>query len=162
MGFFVYEIKKRESAVYPKNAYQKISSQAKRLSHGFLCFMLCYLSVSTEIYAQTERYIINGIPIENIEQDKSSSKMHPLTATTAGKISATTQTTSAGKSEQVNINTATADELDRVLVGIGKSKAQAIVDHRTKNGAFLRAEQLMDVKGIGEGLLKKNVSRILL
>ncbi|MGL5344601.1 MAG: ComEA family DNA-binding protein [Plesiomonas sp.] len=148
--------------MYPKNAYQKISSQAKRLSHSFLCFMLCYLSISTEIYAQTERYIINGIPIENIEQDKSGSKMPLLTATAAGKTSATTQTTSAGKLEQVNINTATADELDRVLVGIGKNKAQAIVDYRTKNGAFLRPEQLTDVKGIGEGLLKKNVSRILL
>ena len=49
----------------------------------------------------------------------------------------------------VNINTATADELDK-LKGIGPAKAQAIIDHRKKNGPFKAIEDLKNVTGIGE------------
>ena len=49
----------------------------------------------------------------------------------------------------VNINTATADEL-QALSGVGPSTAQAIVDDREKNGLFASAEDLMRVSGIGE------------
>ncbi|MGL5007655.1 MAG: ComEA family DNA-binding protein [Plesiomonas sp.] len=114
-------------------------------------------------YAENERYIINGIPIENIEQDKSSPAISTGSSNSSvNTIISSTIATNTVKSEQVNINTATVDELDRVLLGIGKSKAQAIVDYRIKNGAFVRAEQLTEVKGIGEGILKKNLSRILI
>ena len=49
----------------------------------------------------------------------------------------------------VNINTATADEL-QALSGVGPSTAQAIVDDREKNGLFASVEDLMRVSGIGE------------
>jgi len=49
----------------------------------------------------------------------------------------------------VNVNTASAAELER-LPGIGPSLAGRIVEHRTKNGAFKKAEDLMLVRGIGE------------
>ncbi len=49
----------------------------------------------------------------------------------------------------VNINTATAEEL-QTLNGIGKSKAQKIIDHRTKNGPFKKLEDLTKVSGIGD------------
>jgi len=48
---------------------------------------------------------------------------------------------------RVNLNTATAAELAR-LPGIGPSKAQAIVEFRTKE-AFGKPEDLRKVKGIG-------------
>jgi competence protein ComEA len=48
----------------------------------------------------------------------------------------------------VNINTATAGELD-VLPGIGPSFAERIVDYREKNGAFSSVDELEDVPGIG-------------
>ncbi|HUG73067.1 MAG TPA: helix-hairpin-helix domain-containing protein, partial [Steroidobacteraceae bacterium] len=39
-------------------------------------------------------------------------------------------------SEKVNINTADAATLDRVLINIGPAKAEAIIAHRKANGAF--------------------------
>ncbi|EIG25604.1 ComEA family DNA-binding protein [Haemophilus paraphrohaemolyticus] len=62
----------------------------------------------------------------------------------------------------VNINTASAAEIQDKLVGIGAKKAQAIVDYRTKNGAFLSIEQLKEVSGIGAATVEKNRSRIVL
>jgi competence ComEA-like helix-hairpin-helix protein len=50
---------------------------------------------------------------------------------------------------QVNVNTATAAELER-LPGVGPSLAARIVEQREKNGAFKQAEDLMLVRGIGE------------
>ncbi len=49
----------------------------------------------------------------------------------------------------VNINTATAAELDKALPGIGPTLAQRIVDYRTAHGPFQRIEDLMKVTGIG-------------
>lgn len=65
-------------------------------------------------------------------------------------------------SETVNINTADAATIDRVLVNVGPAKAQAIVDYRKANGAFRSAEQLAMVKGIGLKTVEKNRERIVL
>ncbi|MBP7392795.1 MAG: helix-hairpin-helix domain-containing protein [Zoogloea sp.] len=54
----------------------------------------------------------------------------------------------------VNINTATPAELDGVK-GIGPSKAQAIVDYRSKNGPFKSLDDLKNVKGFGEKSIAK-------
>jgi competence protein ComEA len=64
----------------------------------------------------------------------------------------------AGK---VNINTAPAEVLAAELVGIGLSKAQAIVSYRTHNGAFKSADELAEVKGVGEKTVEKNREFIL-
>lgn len=55
--------------------------------------------------------------------------------------------------ERINLNTATAEELQR-LPGIGPTRAQAIVDDRAANGPFRIPEDLTRVKGIGEGILE--------
>ncbi len=49
----------------------------------------------------------------------------------------------------VNVNQASATELAR-LPRVGPSLAGTIVAHREKHGPFKRAEDLMEVKGIGE------------
>lgn len=49
----------------------------------------------------------------------------------------------------VNVNQASADELAR-LPRIGPSLAGKIVAHRAQHGPFKRAEDLMEVKGVGE------------
>jgi competence protein ComEA len=63
--------------------------------------------------------------------------------------------------EKVNINTADAASLDRVLIGVGPSKAEAIVLYRKQNGAFKSADQLTGVKGIGLATIEKNRDRIM-
>lgn len=59
----------------------------------------------------------------------------------------------------VNINTASADELD-ALPGVGPATAQAIIDERESNGAFTSAEDIMRVSGIGEKKFAKLKSSI--
>ena len=60
----------------------------------------------------------------------------------------------------VNVNTASAEEIAEVLVGIGARKAEAIVAYREANGRFDRAEELQLVKGIGEFTVERNLERI--
>lgn len=55
----------------------------------------------------------------------------------------------AGAQKKVNINTASAEELDS-LPGIGASTAQKIVADRAANGPFKTIEDLKRVTGIGE------------
>ena len=62
--------------------------------------------------------------------------------------------------EKVDINQADAATLDRVLDGVGPSKADAIVAHRQKHGAFRSADELAEVKGIGLALVEANRDRI--
>ena len=50
---------------------------------------------------------------------------------------------------QVNINTATAGQL-QMLPRVGPALAARIVEFRTANGPFKAPEELMRVKGIGE------------
>lgn len=69
---------------------------------------------------------------------------------------------SAAVSERVNINTADVATLDRVLVNVGPSKAQAIVAYRSANGPFRSVDQLALVKGIGLKTIERNRDRIML
>ena len=57
-----------------------------------------------------------------------------------------------GVAALVDINQATVADLDR-LPGVGPSTAQAIVDHRTRNGPFASVDDLLAVRGIGPAKL---------
>ena len=62
----------------------------------------------------------------------------------------------AHATEKVDINTASAAELGQVLVNVGPSKAQAIIEHRQANGPFKSVEELALVKGIGLKTVERN------
>lgn len=68
--------------------------------------------------------------------------------------SAATTPGAESSSGLVNINTASAAEL-QTLSGIGPSMAQSIIDERSKNGPFASVDDLMRVSGIGEKKLAK-------
>lgn len=54
----------------------------------------------------------------------------------------------------VNLNTATAEELD-TLPDVGPVTAQSILDWRTEHGGFTAIEELLEVDGIGEATLER-------
>ncbi|MDD5057215.1 MAG: helix-hairpin-helix domain-containing protein [Sideroxydans sp.] len=54
----------------------------------------------------------------------------------------------------VDLNTATQEELQSVK-GIGKKKAQAIVEYRQAHGNFKSVDELDNVKGFGKKSVKK-------
>ena len=60
---------------------------------------------------------------------------------------------SNSKQGTVNINTATLEEL-QTIKGIGKKKAEAILQYRKEHGAFRTKEDLLQVKGIGKKALE--------
>ncbi|WJY14036.1 helix-hairpin-helix domain-containing protein [Pectobacteriaceae bacterium CE90] len=64
--------------------------------------------------------------------------------------------------DEVNINTATAEQLAAIMNGVGLKKAQAIVTYREQNGPFTQIEQLQEVPGIGAALVGRNLSRLKL
>ena len=69
--------------------------------------------------------------------------------------------TSPSNSKQgtVNINTATLEEL-QTIKGIGKKKAEAILQYRKEHGAFRTKEELLQVKGIGKKALEAIESQV--
>lgn len=60
----------------------------------------------------------------------------------------------------VDVNTADAETIARVLDGVGLSKAQAIVRYREENGRFTDAYDLTQVRGIGDATVARNEERI--
>ena len=53
------------------------------------------------------------------------------------------------QASQININTASADELEK-LPGIGKGLARRIIEHRETFGPFRKPEHLIIVRGISD------------
>ena len=56
----------------------------------------------------------------------------------------------------VNVNTASAEEIAIALYGVGKYKAQAIVQNRPEHGHFKSVQALKKARGIGQGILDGN------
>ena len=63
---------------------------------------------------------------------------------------------------QVSINTAPAEELARVLNGVGLKKAQAIVSYREEYGPFKTVDDLKQVPGMGSSLVERNLANLKL
>ena len=75
------------------------------------------------------------------------------------KGNSSNSTPSNSKQGTVNINTATLEEL-QTIKGIGKKKAEAILQYRKEHGAFRTKEELLQVKGIGKKALEAIESQV--
>jgi len=74
----------------------------------------------------------------------------PNPATREPGASTATMSSSDSKSpSRININTASADELEK-LPGIGKGLAGRIIEHRETFGPFRKPEHLIIVRGISD------------
>ena len=82
-----------------------------------------------------------------------------VTAENAGKENSSNTTPSNSKQGMVNINTATLEEL-QTIKGIGKKKAEAILQYRKEHGTFRTKEDLLQVKGIGKKALEAIESQV--
>lgn len=66
----------------------------------------------------------------------------------------TTKSAISNKPALLNINTASAEEL-QTLPNIGERMAERIIDHRTQHGDFTSVDALQNVKGIGPKTIEK-------
>lgn len=72
-----------------------------------------------------------------------------------GEVNANPIISSQGNKDTiVNINSADLNELQS-LTGIGPTKAQAIIDYRTKNGPYKTIKDILNVNGISEKSFEK-------
>lgn len=94
-----------------------------------------------------------------VEEDTSSDAVTSFQYVTSSKTDSTstgesTSDTSSVAVGKININTATAEELDSIPE-IGPSKAKAIIEYRETEGEFSEIEDIMNVSGIGEKTFEK-------
>lgn len=63
---------------------------------------------------------------------------------------------------KININAATAEELDKFLPGIGETRANSIVNYRDKNGRFKSIDEITRVDGIGSGKTFEKIKDLII
>ncbi len=66
---------------------------------------------------------------------------------------------SSSNTDVININTANKEQLMKIS-GVGKTKAEAIIAHREKNGDFKKKEDITKVHGIGKSTFEKIKDKI--
>ena len=76
----------------------------------------------------------------------------------AGGLNGVGGATGSAVPQLININLASVVELEQ-LPGVGPATAKAIVAYREKNGAFLKVEDLLKVRGIGPAKLSEILPR---
>jgi comEA protein len=65
-----------------------------------------------------------------------------------------TQILAQNQGNKININTASADDLDKIP-DVGPARAKLIIDYRSQNGGFKTIEEMKNIKGIGDKTFEK-------
>ena len=114
-------------------------------------FFIPDISIPAVIYVDS-----NSDDISSAERSANESDSQKYSSENSSSQSNSTNTPSTDTSNsKVNINTATAEELDEKLTGVGPAIAKRIVDYRNSVGKFNSIEEIMNVSGIGEKTFEK-------
>ncbi|MGD0153364.1 MAG: ComEA family DNA-binding protein [Thermacetogeniaceae bacterium] len=95
------------------------------------------------------RQLVDGEKINVLRQGETPAGATNGSQGVAPAPAGTTVGAASQQGDKLNINTATAEELDAKLPGIGPTLAKRIVDYRTSHGSFKTVEDLRSVSGIG-------------
>lgn len=66
----------------------------------------------------------------------------------------------ANMAKKIDINHADITALTGSFKGIGKKRAQALIDYREQHGGFKSLEEISDVKGFGAKFMEKNKEQL--
>lgn len=91
----------------------------------------------------------------------SESKSNPSNINQSNDENNTENSNNENTGGKISINKASKQDL-MSLSGIGESKAEAIIEYRDSYGGFVSIEEIMEVKGIGEGIFAKIKDQITL
>ena len=119
------------------------------------------LTTSFDDYARQQAQVDKNLSSANTTSHQASSKSSTKPSVSNSSPKNTSKNSAKQKNTTpININLADEASLSNTLIGVGPSKAKAIIDYRQKNGKFKQPEDLLAVKGIGPATLEKNRARI--
>lgn len=106
------------------------------------------VSILVAITCVFAAFVVGFFAGRNLDHTPVQISQLPAALTEAAETQMPEQDTAPTESGIININTATAQQLQS-LPGIGEVLAQRIIDYRNTNGDFQAIEELTQVSGIG-------------
>lgn len=146
------------NALNVRTAYRQVSSPRQRITLCALLVLFLAFCVATPVgvSASTDAMALVGSGARAVAKVTATASA-PRPATGTAKTSAKQALRNV---TEVDLNTASAEQLASVLKGVGSSKAKAIVRYRTEVGPFRSIAELEEVKGIGPSIVALNKERM--
>ena len=140
---------------------------------GYNAFFTPKVSVPTVIYtdqdslaSEDEEYSPQAVPAM-AEEDSSAASVDADTSSEASvnddassAVSSAPSSSATSSSGLININTASAEELEENLPRVGNVIAARIIDYREYHGGFKSIDEIMEVSGIGDKIFEEIKDKI--
>ena len=132
-----------------------------------LCMVLFFGSASSLALAQSayeQKY--SQWKAEQAQQDqrlknRADTNSNHYLSRPSTSIANSSTSSGSNSSSKVRLNSANIEQLMQ-LNGVGKKKAEAIIEYRNKNGKFNSVDDFMKIKGVGPALFNKNKEKLAL
>ncbi len=149
-----------QNLVFPQSVIGKTDTSlgdividtADDIDIGELFTTQVYVDLSPDVVQQPNNTVNNKN--SNKKPSASTTKVNETTTVKTAVVQTTAPSVTEKSDGLININLAPLDVL-MTLEGIGEIKANAIINYRNENGAFLTVDELLEVDGIGEKTLEK-------